>query len=329
MLTPNALPLIVENIPEDLAAFDHWAGWRWEFRGGKWTKVLVNAASGRRASSTDPSTWTTFEQAVQHARKNALPGVGFVFTGSPFAGVDLDACRNPETGYVERWAAEIVTEANSYSEVSPSGTGVKVFVRGTLPPGRRRKGNIEMYDSGRFFTVTGHRLPGMPAVVGERTEQLAALHHRVFGPTPGNAPVKSRRGRPTDGEATGGAGVHLDDAELIRRATAASNGAKFARLWSGDTGDYATDGNEGRSEADLALCSMLAFWTGPDEDRIDALFRRSGLMRSKWDERHYGDGRTYGRGTIGHALAGRSEFFEPPRPSRSKAQRVWRRPSHA
>jgi hypothetical protein len=119
-------------------------------------------------------------------------------------------------------------------------------------------------------------------------------------------------------------GADLDDTELIRRGAAAANGAKFVRLWSGDTDGYGSGGNEGHSEADLALCSMLAFWTGPDEDRIDALFRRSGLMRPKWDERHYGDGRTYGRGTIGKALKGRTEFFEPPLTSRSKARRVWR-----
>jgi primase-polymerase (primpol)-like protein len=101
----------------------------------------------------------------------------------------------------------------------------------------------------------------------------------------------------------------LDDAELVRRARSAANGEKFARLWNGDTSGYADGNNEGRSEADFALCSLLAFWCGPDKDRIDRLFRQSGLMRPKWDERHYGDGRTYGQGTIGHALAGRTEFW--------------------
>ncbi len=118
-------------------------------------------------------------------------------------------------------------------------------------------------------------------------------------------------------------GTALDDAELLRRARASANGEKFANLWDGDTSDYANGDNEGRSEADLALCSLIAFWTGPDEDRIDGLFRQSGLMRPKWDERHYGDGRTYGQGTIEHALAGRYEFWNGPRqPSRSKARRV-------
>ena len=79
----------------------------------------------------------------------------------------------------------------------------------------------------------------------------------------------------------------LSDAELVEQAMRAANGEKFARLWAGDTGEYATASNEGRSEADLALCSLLAFWAGPDEARVDCLFRQSGLMRKKWERADY------------------------------------------
>ena len=303
MRPPFTLPLISEGIPGELKSEDRWVCWRWELRDGKWTKVPINAASGARASSTDSSTWSTFEEAIRYARKHLLPGDGFVFTDSPFVGADLDGCRDPETGRMEEWAREIVAELDSYAEVSPSGTGVKVFVRGALPAGRKRKGRIEMYDSGRFFTVTGHRLPEAPTGVMERSGQLAALHQRVFGP----APDETRAQAPP--RSAGWTGAALGNEELLRRALAAANGEKFARLWSGDTSGYADGDNEGRSEADLALCSLLAFWCGSDEARIDTLFRQSGLMRPKWDERHYGDGRTYGQGTIGHALAGRSDFW--------------------
>jgi len=303
---PEALPLIVDNVPDHLPTVAHWVDWCWEKRASKWTKIPINAASGARASSTDPSTWSTFEEAIWYARKNLLPGVGFVFANcNPFAGVDLDGCRDPQTGRLEAWAREIVAELDSYAEVSPSGRGIKVFVRGTLPPGRKRKGPVEMYDSGRFFTVTGHRLSEAPADVTERPEELAALHCRVFGVAPSVAPEGQSQTRPT----TPLGGMVLDDTELVRRARAAANGEKFARLWSGDTSEYADGGNEGRSEADLALCSLLAFWAGADASRIDVLFRQSGLMRPKWDERHYGDGRTYGQGTIQHALAGGMEFW--------------------
>lgn len=313
MKPPHALAVIPASIPFEIVGFDRWVGWRWESRGGKWTKVPVNAASGARASSDDPSTWSPFEEAVGYAQRKLLPGVGFVFTGSPFAGVDLDDCRDSETGHVEPWAREIVAALDSYAEVSPSGTGVKAFMRGTLPPGRRHKGRVEMYDSGRFFTVTGHRLPGAPAGLLERMEQLAALHRRVFGdawvsPEPGPA-----HARPTYAPA---AGTALEDAELVRRASSASNGEKFARLWAGDASGYAAGDNDGHSEADLALCSLLAFWCGPDEARIDALFRQSALCREKWTSRA-----DYRRRTIAAALDGRDEFWSKPERRKTYARR--------
>jgi primase-polymerase (primpol)-like protein len=174
----------------------------------------------------------------------------------------------------------VLVELGSYAEVSPSGTGVKVFVRGKLPPGRRRKGQIEMYDRGRFFTTTGHRLADSPAIVNERGEELRLLHSRVFG-DPARKAADGKRG--SHGNLVSG----LSDNELMYRAMRATNGEKFGRLWAGDTSDYANCDNEGRSEADLALCSMLAFWVGPDEAGIDRLFRQSGLYRGKWERPDY------------------------------------------
>ena len=87
-------------------------------------------------------------------------------------------------------------------------------------------------------------------------------------------------------------------AEIIRRASRARNGRKFIRLWRGSTIDTEND----HSAADLALCRLLAFWCGPRHNRIGNLFRQSRLYRSKWDEAHYSDGRTYGDATIEKAI---------------------------
>jgi len=108
----------------------------------------------------------------------------------------------------------------------------------------------------------------------------------------------------TNGHGPGGSGNTLSDAEVLARAKQASNGEAFGKLWAGDTSDYAS-----RSEADLALCSRLSFWTGGDPGRVDKLFRRSGIYRPKWDEWHYGDGKTYGEATIRKALEGVTEFY--------------------
>jgi putative DNA primase/helicase len=268
-----------------------WVCWRSEERDGKRTKVPYSPSSGARARSDDPETWGTLYEAREAVRENDYDGIGFVFTADdPFCGVDLDGCLDPETGEVEPWALEIVEELASYTEISPSGTGLHILVRATLPSDGNRNGKVEMYDRGRFFTVTGRRLPGTSHLIEDRQVQVSALHARLFPPRQQEPPV-------TD-EASVSAN-DLSDEEILRRAMSATNGERFARLWTGDRAGYASD-----SEADLALCSMLAFWTGPDEDRIASLVARSGLAREKWSREDYR------QRTIARALQG-AEFYEP------------------
>src|SRR5215210_990859 len=278
---PNTRPVMPQNIPSTLKQLDQWAAWRWESREGKWTKPPLNPSTGRYARNNDPATWGGLDEALRRMRNDRLPGVGFMFhPNDGLAGTDLDDCRNPHTGEVEPWAMEIVRGLDSCTEVSPSQRGLKVFVRGELPPGRRRKGRIEMYDRARFFTTTGLRLAGTPPTVNERQERLTQLHRRVFGEPAGQAAngKQDRCENPLSASS---------DEELVERAMRAANGEKFARLWTGDTSDYANGDNEGRSEADAALCSILAHWVGPDEGRVDRLFRRSELYRRKWERADY------------------------------------------
>ena len=120
----------------------------------------MNPKTGGNAAVDDPSTWNSHEVSMHAVSRFNLAGVGFVFTGTdPFSGVDLDDCRNPETGEIAPWAWEIIRALDSYSGVSPSGKGVKVFVEGKLPgTGKRTKvqtGAVEIYSRLRYFTVTG------------------------------------------------------------------------------------------------------------------------------------------------------------------------------
>lgn len=157
----GVLPRLSEiaNIPEELRKLPQWVGWRSEMRADKWTKVPYDPHTGRRASSVDPSTWGYWDVAMKRAIDDQMDGIGFVFAkGGGHVGVDLDHVRDPETGGLEDWALAMIRKLDGYTELSPSGTGVHIIVRGALPPGRRRKGPIEMYDSGRFFTMTGKML---------------------------------------------------------------------------------------------------------------------------------------------------------------------------
>lgn len=271
-----------------------WVCWRYEERDGKKTKVPYAPVTGRRASSRDPSTWGGYEEAVRAAKERGMSGVGFVFTAEDdLCGVDLDGCLDPETGEIERWVQEIVEELDSYTEISPSGTGVHILLRARLPEGRNRKGRFEAYDRGRFFTVTGRHLSGTPKTIEERQEALERVLERMFG-------AESMNGNREPTAASEGDSGSLPDAELVERAGRAKNGEKFRRLWAGDTSDYRSP-----SEADLALCGMLAFWTGGDAARIDTLFRQSGLYRDKWEREDYRDR------TITEVLKGRTEFYTP------------------
>jgi hypothetical protein len=277
---------------KDLRQF---VNWRYEERDGKLTKVPLCPHTGELAAVDRPETWGTYQEAAQAAREHGYDGLGFVFTKQDrYAGVDLDKCRDPETGEIEGWAKELVEDMGSYTELSPSESGVHILIKADLPPGRRRKGQIEMYDSGRFFTVTGKHLPGTPKRIKECQVEVEVLHRKLFGFGRGD----------TNGHGSHGPGNDLSDAEILARAGQAANGEAFNKLWAGDTSNY-----ESQSEADLALCSRLVFWTGGDPGRVAKLFRRSGLYRSKWDERHYGDGRTYGEATIAKALEDATEFY--------------------
>lgn len=271
-----------------------WVIWRYEQRAGQAKPTKVPYQPGRpglKAASNRPSDWGTYEEA--RAAEHTGDGIGFVFApGGGYVGIDLDDCRDPETGKVEGWAQDLVDRLNSYTEISPSGRGLHIYVRGQLPEGGRKRGHIEIYDRGRYFTFTGNPLLGCPLAINDRQDEVLALYEEL---APEDITVYDD-GPPEP--------LRLEDAEVIRRAMSAHNGEKFRRLWNGDISGYPS-----QSEAEMALASMLAFWVGRDQQAIDRLMRKSGLYRPKWDERHYADGRTYGQVTVERAASTTAETF--------------------
>jgi putative DNA primase/helicase len=258
MTAPSGLDLKRENVPQELKELDQWVGWRWKQIGEKWTKVPYDLKTGRAAASDDPGTWAPYSETEGH------PYIGFAFSeDDPYCGIDLDGCVNPETGEITKLARQIIDRMHSYSEISPSATGVKIFIRGVVPGSRRKnpQRNIEVYDRRRFFTLTGHHLPGTPKTIESRQQELELFYSWLFPAE--KEPSLSPNGSLS--EVSGFALNHdLSDEDILSRAYRAVNGDKFMKLWNGDTSDY-----ESHSEADLALCAMLAFWTGPDPERIE------------------------------------------------------------
>jgi putative DNA primase/helicase len=320
---------------------DQWVCWRWQRRQdkktgqGKWTKVPVNPRTGANARPNQRATWGPFADALRRYQDQParLAGVGFVFSpDDPYAGADFDDARDAATGDIDPWAAELLGELGGYAEVSPSGTGAKAVVKAVKPPGRCQGSylghKVEVYDRGRFFALTGHALPDCTAGVPERQQALEAVYRRLLaggadkkargpgGKAGANPPPNGQgKGAAFRGQARGGPSAvwskpldQLTDDDILQLAREARNGNHFRALWRG-----ATSGHEGDdSRADAALCAILAYWCGKGTARIDRLFRRSGLMRPKWDEVHRADGATYGKMTVAFACAVCSAVYEGP-----------------
>ncbi|HOO44718.1 MAG TPA: DUF3987 domain-containing protein [Deltaproteobacteria bacterium] len=200
----------------------------------------------------------------------------------PWAGIDLDHCID-DTGAIQPWAQAEVIRFNSYTEVTPSDHGLRIFIKGRLPGKGRKKGNLEVYDRGRYLTVTGHHLPGTPLEIHERQAALDAFLAEHF---PESKPQENN----TDNKAR----PWLTDDEVIKKATASKQGEKFKRLIAGDSSEYPS-----QSEADAALALILAFWCDKNLAQMDRILRASGLYREKWDEKR--GAKTYGEMTLERA----------------------------
>ena len=294
---PRSLPQS-NALPPEMVQLPQWVVYRLEQRSGqdKPTKVPYRVDGLGHAKSTDPSTWGTFDAALDAAP--AFDGLGFVFApGDGLWGLDLDGCCPEPFGPPVPEAAALVRALATYCEHSPSGTGLHAICRAVHPERARHRAllceaagarpavHAEAYDRGRYFTVTGAALPGVPLACTDQQWAVDAMCR-----PPGLFAPKERRLSSTPPAVAREMGDQ-SDAELLDKMFRAKNGAAIRRLWQGDRTGYGSN-----SEADMALVSHLLYWTDGDHGRADRLFRSSGLMREKWDERR--GALTYGERTI-------------------------------
>ena len=291
-----------DNLPAALRETGLFCCWRYEQRDGKPTKVPYNPRTGGRAQSTNPSTFAPLPMARESLERGGYDGIGVGIFGS-LGAIDIDHCVS-DAGELSEMAADIMQTMNAYTEYSPSGKGLRVLF--AVPEGfqydkaryyiNNQRAGLEVYIAGitgKYVTVTGDTLtPGID--LEERGAQLAEILERYMvrqKPTPSPQPLA-------------GPAADLGDMDLIERAKRSKNGAVFSALWTGDTTGY-----KSASEADLALCNILAFWTGKDAGRMDRLFRQSGLMREKWTRQQSGS--TYGAITIQNAISSTRQAYDP------------------
>lgn len=303
---PVPLPVNPSPIPPTLKSIPNWLCWRYELRDDKPNKTPVCAVTGRNAATNNPSTWCDFDRAFASYQRNGYAGVGFVLDPSPVAassgivGVDLDHCRD-EAGNLTEFAAGVVADLDSYTEWSPSGTGLRVFVRGTLPASGRQKDaktGIEMYDGrkGRYLTLTGNVLSGREVM--DRPGELTAVYARTLGVLSVARETRDAR----EGNVGPIVALSLTDTELLAKIFDSAQGAKARALYErGDLSEYGGD----HSAADLALVAVLAFWCQNDPAWIDRIFRGSALFRDKWDRDDYRDR------TINTVISGNRQSWDP------------------
>ncbi|MCG1570853.1 DUF5906 domain-containing protein [Staphylococcus epidermidis] len=288
---------ILSNIPDELKQLNNWCVWKFEKRNGKRTKIPFNAATGEFAKSNDKSTWSSYETAVN---AEGVDGIGFFFE-PPYLGIDIDDIdddlhRFKQGDKLDNIVSEFNEAFKSYTEVSPSGNGLHIIVKGKIPGSRRRKGNIEMYDSGRFFTMTGKTI-GKYKDVTEVSEQVFKTIYEKYLP---DNTVKY----PTTNNYQ--QNIHnLSEIDVINEIYKSKQAKLFDDLMKGNYEPYYTS----HSEADMALANILAFWCARDYSQMDSIFRQSNLYRDKWDEKRKNS--TYGEQTLFKAINEANNIYTP------------------
>ncbi|MBU1894555.1 MAG: hypothetical protein KJ983_01900, partial [Candidatus Omnitrophica bacterium] len=271
----------IDNIPQELKDLSIWVGFKFLPQPGKKPKkVPINIKTGGPAKSNDSSTWCSFDELMARADAFGLHAIGFAIT-SPYVGIDIDGCISDDG--MSSLARMIISTLNSYTEYSPSGKGAHIICKGEIARERKFSScNVEMYSKSRFFTITGRVISGKSSIE-TRKDELKRVFADVQGIDKQGKSVKT----------------------ILNRVKQSKDKDVFFRLYEGNwQADYPS-----QSEADLALCNKLAFWTGKDAGLMDLVFRSSGLMRPKWDEAHFSDGRTYGVDVIAKAIAGCRDVY--------------------
>lgn len=313
-----------DYIPEELKQYKNWICYKAEPRPTATdpdhvSKIPKNPYTGGNASSKDPNTWGTFIDAVDAVKRYDLSGIGFNFENTPFFGVDIDGKAEEieayKAGNTDNVIGEFIHGLQSYSEYSRSGKGIHIMCRGELPKvqdGKPRRKNpkygVEMYEDGRYFVVTGD-ICAEYAEISDCTETIKPLYNKYMTQGEKNKATREKEPAPLYAHNTA---ADMSDHEIEQIILKSKQGEKYKALMQGDKSAYiGANGQPDESSADLALCNILAFYTQKDPSRIDRMFRRSALMRDKWD-RKTGNS-TYGQMTIDTAIRGTKDVYKPKR----------------
>lgn len=295
-----------QNIPQELRNLKQWGLFelKWVEARKKNTKIPINPYDGSVGKSNDPNTWSDFDTAMRALNDvERADGLAFYFANG-YVGLDIDhidsnledwrAGDNDPNNLVNKF--QDLTD-NTYMEVSQSGTGIHAIFKGKIPGKRRRKGNYEMYQTGRFFALTGNNIIPDPTIKSMSDDEMKALYEFLFGKD-NVVQLHSETDNITP--------VDLSVVEIIKRAeNSAKTGTRFTMFMKGGWEQFYSS----HSEADMAFANDLAFWTGRDFHKMDTIFRNSSLMREKFDEKH--GAVTYGTSLLNKAINETQNIYNP------------------
>ena len=295
-----------QNIPQELRNLKQWGLFelKWVEARKKNTKIPINPYDGSAGKSNDPNTWSDFDTAMRALNDvERADGLAFYFANG-YVGLDIDhidsnledwrAGDNDPNNLVNKF--QDLTD-NTYMEVSQSGTGIHAIFKGKIPGKRRRKGNYEMYQTGRFFALTGNNIIPDPTIKSMSDDEMKTLYEFLFGKD-NIVQLHSESDNITP--------VDLSVAEIIKRAeNSAKTGTRFTMFMKGGWEQFYPS----HSEADMAFANDLAFWTGRDFHKMDTIFRNSSLMREKFDEKH--GAVTYGTSLLNKAINETQNIYNP------------------
>lgn len=315
-ISPETIQTLRQNVPPCIQTDRQYLVWKYQVIKGKRKKPPFTPQNGKAASTNDPTTWGTLDQALSRYARGGYDGIGYVCHRNVVGG-DIDHCRDLQTGVIAPWAQSIIDRLSPYAyfEISPSGTGIRFIILADLPFNYRKEGPFELSYHSCYITLTGNHLEGTPTNLLKSEQAQNVLDEIVTEYFPERLNVNTGGGDASTPVKPRPISSHTRTIDqIIEKATGAKNGYRFSRLMAGNAQGY-----KSRSEAHLALCSMLVYWTNGDESQIDQIFRQSGFFdeetAKRWDEVHSADGSTYGEMTIEKALL-TSRDYSLPKPSR-------------
>lgn len=293
-----------ENIPQELRNLKQWGLFqlKWVKERNKNTKIPINPYNGKAGKSNDSSTWSDFDTALKALDEiERADGLAFYFTNG-YVGLDIDHISDDLADWHQGDSSvsnlinkfRLMTD-ETYMEVSQSGTGIHCIFKGKIPGKRRRKGNYEMYQQGRFFALTGNSI-GIPKIATLSKEKMQALYNFLFG---------ADKSVPNEIEEPEITALDLSIPDIIKRAEESKIGTRFTMFMKGGWEQFYNS----HSEADMAFANDLAFWTGRDFHKMDTIFRNSSLMRDKYDEKH--GATTYGISLLNKAISETTNIYDP------------------